>query len=151
MRATPQERLLRRVSVDGNGCWLWTGHINHNGYGTLWYLGKTTRAHRLSHEVHVGPIPTGLQIDHLCRVRRCVNPAHLETVTSRENVLRGISPTAFNATKSHCKNGHPFTGENLLAVQRPGGVFTRGCRMCRTASKLRERGRYPQPHPGEER
>jgi hypothetical protein len=74
----------------------------------MWYDGKVRLAHRVIYEYLVGPIPDGLSIDHLCRVRHCVNPAHLEPVTHRENVLRGQAPTAVNGRKTRCKRGHEF-------------------------------------------
>ena len=83
-------------------------------------------AHRVAYELQVGPIPVGLQLDHLCRVRSCVNPAHLEPVTSAENTRRGL-----RAMKTHCPQGHPYAGENLLI--RPTGQ--RRCRTCHLAGK----------------
>ena len=89
--------------------------------------------HRFVYERLVGKIPEGLQIDHLCRVRHCANPAHMEAVTQRENILRGMSPAAENARKTHCPQGHPYEGENLFTYNQ--GRFRR-CRACD-----RERGR----------
>lgn len=87
------ERFEKKFSVDENGCWVWNAALNNEGYGLfqVMYFGKwgMRLAHRLSYEVLVGPIPDGLDLDHLCRVRRCVNPHHLEPVTRRENALRG--------------------------------------------------------------
>ena len=74
------------------GCWLWQGAINTNGYGNFHNKGRTVKAHRFAYEICVGEIPKGLTIDHLCRVRHCVNPSHLEPVTMRENFLRGDRP-----------------------------------------------------------
>ncbi len=111
-------------------CWLWTASINPEGYGKFWVAGKgRLRAHRVAYELVVGPIPEGLQIDHLCRVRHCVNPSHLEPVTHRENLLRGIGIPAVNAKKTHCLRGHPFSGDNLY-IEPKGG---RRCRECRRA------------------
>ena len=87
-------------------------------------------AHRVSYEALVGPIPKDLCIDHLCRVRNCVNPAHLEPVTVRENILRGNGPTAVNARKAFCKRGHPLFGENLYRKVRNGWP-ARECRACK--------------------
>ncbi len=81
----------RRVEIDDAGCWLWVGKVNRGGYGVTSVAGKTRSAHRVSYEWHVGPIPIGLDLDHLCRVRRCVNPDHLEPVTRRENINRGLT------------------------------------------------------------
>jgi len=94
------------------GCWLWVGSTATNGYGGFMVGGKNFRVHRLSYELIKGEIPDGLQIDHLCRVRNCVNPDHLEAVTQRENIFRGVAITVQNARKTHCKYGHAFTPEN---------------------------------------
>ena len=103
-------------------CWVWKGAPIKNGYGQ--YRRKGTRScyvHRLVYEALVGPIPEGKFLDHLCRNRLCVNPGHLEIVTNRENVLRGVGPTAVNAQKTHCKRGHPLrericTSTKMVAV-----------------------------------
>lgn len=111
-------------------CWWWTACINPDtGYGTFWD-GKVLSAHRWAYEHFVGPIPEGLHLDHLCRVRRCVNPAHLEPVTLAENVRRGE-----RATKTHCKNGHEFTPENTIRRNKPG----RECRTCANAAQRKRK------------
>lgn len=108
-------------------CWVLPIPLNSEGYATVWRGERTQFAHRLAYVAFRGPIPAGLQIDHLCRNRACVNPAHMETVTSRENTIRGEGPTAVNARKSHCIHGHEFTPENTYAS--PSG--RRVCRACR--------------------
>lgn len=114
--------------VDRSGdCWIWTGSLTHNGYGRFWYRGKQRRAHRVIYELEVGPIPDGHQVDHLCGNPRCVRPTHLEAVTPRENVLRGDTIVAANIAKTHCPQGHPYSGNNLVRLQRGW----RGCRACR--------------------
>lgn len=94
---TEYQRFWKYVVLDealGDGCWLWRGSLVQNGYGIFSYyrLGQKTskRAHRFAYEALVGPIPEGLTLDHLCRVRRCVNPAHLEPVTIGDNIRRGV-------------------------------------------------------------
>lgn len=110
-------------------CWEWQGRLDPRGYGR--YAGRL--AHRISYELLRGPIPSGLELDHLCRVRNCVNPDHLEPVTHRENTLRSTSPSAINATKSACPSGHPYDAENTYIS--PGG--DRHCRACNRDRKRR--------------
>lgn len=112
-------------------CWLWKASVSVWGYGQCSFDGKTKRAHRVSYELAKGPIPKGLQIDHTCRVRNCVNPDHLEAVTARENVLRGISPAAVNATKTKCLRGHSLVGEKArVVINHPVKGSYRACREC---------------------
>jgi len=114
---------------DPDHCWEWTGAKIPGGYASLAVPGTSqVGAHRVAYELCIGPIPGGLHLDHLCRNRGCVNPKHLEPVTSRENILRGQSPGALNARKTHCKQGHEFTAENTYVIQ--GG---RRCRACNRA------------------
>lgn len=121
---TPLERLMRRVVVDGNGCWIYGGKLMNTGYGSIHVDGVPTLTHRFSYEVHVGPIPDGLHIDHLCRVRACCNPEHLEPVTQAENNRRAARKL------DHCKRGHAFDETNTY-------VSPDGMRQCRTCRKLR--------------
>ena len=114
--------------IQESGCWDWVGTLSQ-GYGRM----RGASAHRIAYEQAKGPIPEGLTIDHLCRNRACGNPDHMQAVTNRENVLRGVGPTARNARKTHCPKGHPFDEAN---------TFTgRGYRECRTCWRERERGR----------
>lgn len=130
-------RLLAKVEAGPGGCWIWTGClVTKKRYGRIRFGGRTDYTHRASYEIFVGPIPDGLEIDHLCRVHECVNPAHLEAVTRRTNTLRGAGPSAQNARKTVCLHGHPFTEANTYL--RPGGG--RSCRRChaiRTSSRKR--------------
>lgn len=120
-----RERLFSLIDASGD-CWEWTGRTNHVNRGVFYANGKTHQAHRIVWETLVGPVPDGLELDHLCRHTVCVNPDHLEPVTHRENMLRGFNPSADNAKKTHCKRGHPFDEKNTYV--RPNGHRT--CRRC---------------------
>jgi hypothetical protein len=124
MKATPAERFWRHVTIT-DACWNYSP-VNYHGYGRIGIDYRRHHAHRFSYEMHVGPIPDGLDIDHLCRNRACVNPDHLEPVTRQVNLLRGVGPTATNAAKEFCKRGHEFTPENTM-IRKEGW---RNCRAC---------------------
>lgn len=134
------QRLLGKVTAGPNGCIIWTGDTAR-GYGVAWKGGRRNRAHRVSFELLVGSIPSGMQIDHLCHTldetcpggatclhRRCINPHHLEPVTLGENVLRGRGITAQNKAKKSCLRGHPLEGDNVYI---PPGTGQRHCRTCK--------------------
>lgn len=120
-------RFLAKIEVS-HDCWQWTAAKNSTGYAVWTPCGgaKQVYSHRLAYELFVGPIPSGLQLDHLCRNRSCVNPAHLDPVDGRINILRGSGPAALNAIKTHCKHGHPFDEENT----RWGKNGERACKEC---------------------
>lgn len=123
-KLTMQDRFWAKVNKT-ESCWLWTACTGRRGHGYFGINGKNRAAHRVAYEMLVGPIPPGLTLDHLCRQPACVNPAHLEPVDNRTNVLRGIGPTAQNARKTHCKRGHSLTSENIY--RRGNG---RQCKLC---------------------
>lgn len=134
MRGTLRERFLAKIKADHSGCWLFTGYVMKNGYGTIG-LGSRSEgkafAHRVAYELFVGPIPDGYVIDHLCRVRRCVNPEHLEAVTISTNLRRG----AQSALRTHCPKGHSFDGTNRA-------INKQGHRFCRECSRVNARDYY---------
>lgn len=129
------DRFLAKVRDSESGCWEWTGHIKPNGYGQVTVRGRKFNAHRFAYEAMVGPIPSGLVIDHLCRNRRCLRPEHLDPVTQRTNVLRGEGPAAHNARRSHCVQGHPFDDANTYVRSDR----SRSCRACNAARNRRRR------------
>lgn len=122
------ERLWEKVDKTDT-CWLWTGFCI-GGYGVIGEWDKSFMAHRLAYELLIGPIPDGLVIDHLCRVRNCVNPDHLEPVTLAENIRRG-EVGRHNATKTVCPQGHEYTEVNTY--------WYRGTRSCRTCGREKQR------------
>jgi hypothetical protein len=113
------------IPIPETGCWIWARSVSGGGYANIRINGKQSVAHRVAYEALRGPIPEGMTLDHLCRVRCCVNPDHMDPVTMQENILRGVSVVAVNAGKTHCKNGHEFTDDNTIRV--PAG---RQCRIC---------------------
>jgi hypothetical protein len=123
-------RLVTNVVRDENGCWLWQRATNEKGYGRVQFQGRHRAAHRVSYTTFVGPIPEGLQLDHLCRVRHCINPAHLEPVTHDENHRR--KTVHFRTTVTHCPHGHEYTEANTAYYNR-----IRCCRKCLAAQALR--------------
>jgi hypothetical protein len=136
---SPEERLWARVDRTGGpeACWRWLGPVMPNGYGRIQVGGKDVYVHRFAYETVVGRIPDGLVIDHLCRNKRCVNPAHLEPVTTRTNVLRGVGFVAVNALKTHCPKGHEYTEANTR--RKPNGW--RDCKECAYAYVRRWKAR----------
>jgi|SRR5271157_3784042 len=146
-KGTLEERLLSKLNKNGpvpecrpdlGPCWIWTGCVNDQGYGQIAVtvgVGIVIRryTHIVSYETYVGPIPEGLELDHLCRTRRCANYKHLEPVTRRVNLLRGVGETAKNAAKTSCIHGHPYTEENTYHRPDKNG------RMCRACGRLRRK------------
>ena len=128
---TVKERFWAKVKKTDT-CWLWTGAPSANGYGRIKTGGVMEYAHRLSLDIAGQELVKGMEVDHLCRNRMCVNPDHLEQVTHQENVLRGEAPSAHLARRTHCSKGHPYDGDNLY--NRPDGA--RICRDCARAASL---------------
>lgn len=148
-----EERFWSKVDKRGpDECWPWKGTLEKTGYGQLFTNGangypRIAKAHRVGYELLVGPVPEGLDLDHTCHDpsecnlgddcphRRCCNPAHLEPVTERVNCLRSGSSAAEYAKRTHCANGHPLSGDNLI-------LRANGARRCRTCKNARERAYY---------
>lgn len=131
MRRPIEYYLAKILPVTESGCWLWTGTVNPRGYGRIKLDGGSIAAHRFIYAHMRREIPEGRQLDHLCRVRCCVNPDHLEVVDQRTNVLRGIGLTAQNARKTHCKRGHLLGQDTDTRGQRR-------CRICRAALEAKD-------------
>ncbi len=124
-----RKRLVANSAPDGTGCIVWARARDRDGYGVMSGQNrKQWRAHRLAYVLLVGPIPDGLQLDHLCRNRACINVRHLEPVSPRENTIRGESPNVRLHRADQCAQGHPYTPENTY-VRRDG------CRTCRTCMR----------------
>ena len=126
------ERLFKKITVSKTNiyknvpCWEWQAYINKRGYGEVGFRAKKRNAYKVFYEIFVEIVPKGLELDHLCRNTRCVNPAHLEPVTHIENMRRGNSASTLNMKKTHCKYGHELSGWNLL----PNKLGRRQCRNC---------------------
>jgi hypothetical protein len=147
MPKTTEQRFWEKVNKDGpvpayrpelGPCWVWTKALS-KGYGAFRMDGKTRCAYVVAYELVVGPVPKGLELDHLCRVPACCHPAHLEPVTHQENVRRGRTPEVSGArqrAKTHCPHGHPYDAVNT-SVRRGG-------RECRTCCRDRAKRYYEQ-------
>lgn len=139
----PEKRFWTRIDpCRTDGCMIWTGGLDSHGYGQFWDGTHNVRVHRWAYEHFVGPIPLGLQIDHVrkrgCESRACTEPTHLEPITGRENTLRGSTTPAKNAIKTHCIRNHEFTTKNTY-------ITSKGWRMCLACSRVRyheKRGRH---------
>lgn len=129
---TIPERILSKFEVRVDGCWHWTAAKQPTGYGTVWNGARPEQAHRVVFRLSGGEIPEGCEIDHICRNRSCVNPAHLRAVPHRENMRVSDTEMGRNAAKMFCKRGHPFAGENL-------SVTSTGARQCRECLRLHAR------------
>lgn len=138
-RLTPDAlppRMTAKTRVEDD-CWIWTGARTSSGYACVGADGKRHLGHRRAYELLIGPIPAGLTLDHLCRNQLCINPAHLEPVTMRENNRR-------KPVKEFCPHGHPMSGDNLRTYVRKNGIHQRQCRTCQRAAV---RASYRRRHP----
>lgn len=136
----PIVKILKRRQVTDSGCWIWPGGRTPQGYGMVNVGGRNDYTHRVAYRTFKGPIPEGLQIDHLCRVTSCFNPAHLEAVTKSVNVLRAVpfrGPRRPPRPKTHCTHGHEFTEANTYFGLSTIGRPRRWCRAC-AARRARE-------------
>lgn len=124
-KGTILDRFLVRVGPLDQGCWIWEAGKSAQGYGEMTIMGAVQLAHRVSYELFIGPIPSGLHIDHLCMTKECVNPFHLEPVTLRENIRRA------QETHTHCNYGHLFT------------IRSDGKKKCYVCSRKRDKLRWP--------
>lgn len=150
-------KFFKTVDITGF-CWLWRGKLTDKGYARTTFNGVQTGAHRKAYELLAGPIPEGLELDHLCRVRHCVNPDHLEPVTHEENVarakaFRNLASTHTRVPKTpkvrkpltHCHKGHELTPENTLVSKRPMGTFRLQCKICQHEVQGRNRRKAGLP------
>ena len=144
------DRIAENIKIDQDtDCWTWTGGLTtdsgkgNGGYAKIHVKGKHCLGHIVTYEEYYGPVPEGLELDHKCRNRACVNPDHVEAVTHRENIMRSpISPCAINARKTHCKRGHEFTVGNIYpATRRKNGIPVGVARQCRECIAIRDNKR----------
>lgn len=145
-RAQVIDHLAENFEVDDNGCWVWTGRLQSEGYAAMTWkqdgIYHIPGGHRVVLHAIGQPVPRDKVVDHLCRNRACINPDHLEVVVQRENILRSpIAPGALNAAKTHCANNHPYSEENtyVYTFKRGRKTTVRVCRTCRRASRERRR------------
>ena len=128
---------MRRL--DGE-CWRFTGAVNRKGYGLFGVHSKNRIVHRVAYELWRGPVPAGAHLDHLCRIRDCFNPAHLEPVSPKENIRRSIAAVGHpNSGKTVCPKGHPYNADNTILHKMSDGRTWRQCRACKRASDRRRR------------
>jgi len=141
-KSLDKEFMQKRIDFDSStaGCWLWTGKTTHDGYPVWGTTGcKTIYAHRFIYAQEIGTIPEGMTLDHLCRVRNCVNPKHMDPCTLEDNIARGDYD--WRKYLTHCKRGHEFTPENTLLTLTTGRNKTGG-RACRTCARVAQKAYY---------
>lgn len=132
------EWILQNIHIDKNECWIWLGATSSAGYPRLIRNNSRIDIHRWFYEKYIGSIPHKFHVDHLCRTPSCVNPSHLEAVTSKENILRGVGPAAINNKKTHCIHGHEFTVINTY-IRKNGSRQCKTCVLARTKKKRSEK------------
>jgi len=137
LKANPTlRRLIAMVRIASNGCWIWRGCRDRDGYGRFFMRGTMWMAHRAAYTLFIREIAPGACLDHRCRKPACVNPWHLDEVSRGENTLKGLAPSAINARKRHCKHGHPFDHRNTYRFGN-----RRACRTCNAAAVRRYKAR----------
>ena len=143
-RISTLERLLQKISITENGCWEWQASLARGNYGVIGHKRRTVYAHRFSYEHYKGRVPDGLQIDHLCKNPKCVNPEHLEAVTPSENTRRSDAPRIAaerHLAITHCPKGHPY---DLINTR-----YYKGKRFCKECNRLSKQRRNTKRELGE--
>jgi hypothetical protein len=133
----PERRRPPFAKIKENGCVEWI-HSTTKGYGDISVNGKNHKAHRHIYQLVFGKVPSPLVLDHLCNNRSCINPWHLKPTTDKENILRGTGIAAMHARQTHCKHGHPLSGDNLRMSFLKRGIG-RACKTCEKAKHKRYR------------
>lgn len=146
-RIFSQVKVSTHLFYKGEPCWEWTAKARRGGYGCFYVDGFMYPVHRLAYALFVSAPSRENVVDHLCRVTHCVNPVHLEEVTSQVNILRGTSPSAVNAQKTHCKHGHALSGDNLIVHSQKGSRECRECRKRLTKYHNDKTNALPADHP----
>lgn len=133
---TELEFISSRFKIVSSGCWEWFGNKNRQGYGKVPFRGRVVVPHRLIYQTVFGEIDRTLVSDHTCENKSCVNPRHIDPVTTKENIFRGTAPASVNARKTHCVNGHEFNQKNTYTLNN-----MRACRVCSMYKERRKRAR----------
>lgn len=144
------QKLVKKLKGNRKGCWVWTGNTTPAGYGKIRLRYEMWTVHRVTHELFIGPVPTGLVVHHECRNPRCCNPRHLEAVTQSVNIFRGNigrGKTHYKRRATHCPHGHPLSGANLIWATGKGYKW-RVCKACDRARKHRYYIEHKRPRKG---